>query len=249
MNLEKRLSSYPADRSPKNRPAFVGGMLAATGAAIFSLPGHANATIIYSGPLTDTASWNNSRTANNFSNRILNIGGGSFQFGGSHKLGFDGQSGGVHLTPYRFSDSVAFVGARSAKKLAKGSSVNSLLKFTNGNSKGALRSILASGILVYGSWSSGQPAYAGVKINGDYGWIELVYTTTGKTASNSPFPGSLEVLGWAYQNDGSAIAAGAVPPPGVSAVPEAGNTATALLLLACAGASLKTWKKRKRATA
>jgi len=64
MNLESQWSGYAASkRAPKNsigaRPAALGGLLAATGAAVFSLPSHANASIIYSGA-TETLTWNNS---------------------------------------------------------------------------------------------------------------------------------------------------------------------------------------------
>ena len=83
-----------------------------------------------------------------------------------------------------------------------------------------------------GTWTSGNPGYAGVKLaNGDYGWVKLEYTTTGTNGPNPPIPGSLELLGYAYENDGGSILAGQTSEPPVSGVPEAGNTTTALLLL------------------
>ncbi len=81
--------------------------------------------------------------------------------------------------------------------------------------------------------------------NGDLGYIELA---VGSTGGNDPtYPNELNVVGYAYNTGGGPIFTGELPP--AAPVPEAKNTATALLLLACAGGSLTTWRRRKQATA
>ena len=65
-----------------------------------------------------------------------------------------------------------------------------------------------------------------------YGWVEL-----SGTSSLNP---SITLEGWAYQNDGSKIAMGAVPEPQAAAL----ATGTALVLGA---AGLRAWRKRQAA--
>ncbi len=250
VNLESRWASYaitPRSAGNSSRFRILRGVLAPAGAAIFSLPGQANASIIYSGPLMDTARWNNSAgAAKNYQYLPLKIGGGTFRFGGSDYIGPSGQGAQAKLQPNGFpGDFIAYTGGRSVKKLAKGSLIDGGLLFSSHGIHDGLKSVLEAGALQYGQFISGKPAYAGVKLpDGDYGWIELEYTATGTKGSNAPYPGSVEVLGDAYQTDGGSIAAGDI---GVTGVPEASNTLTARLLLACAGASLAAWRKRSRA--
>ena len=75
---------------------------------------------------------------------------------------------------------------------------------------------------------NGQTSYLGIAFNAapgvtNYGWVEI----------NWDGMGALEVVRWAYEDDGSAIAAGAVPAPG----------AVGLLALAAGAAGVR----RKRA--
>jgi len=95
------------------------------------------------------------------------------------------------------------------KKLAKGSLISAQAFSPPSGGALALKHIGHSGALQTGTWTSGKAGYAGVKLsNGDYGWVELVYTTTGTKGPNSPYPGSLEVLGDAYATNGGPITAG-----------------------------------------
>jgi PEP-CTERM motif len=84
------------------------------------------------------------------------------------------------------------------------------------------------------------PAFFGIKVGGDYGWVEVKWGGT-----TGGLPTSLTLLGWAYETTaGAAIAAGDT---GLSTVPE---PSTALMGLLAAGAGgVLAWRKRRQVLA
>jgi hypothetical protein len=91
-----------------------------------------------------------------------------------------------------------------------------------------------------GHFNEGEPGFAGIKIGSDFGWMELKWSQG--SAPGNAIPGSLTLLGWAYETDpNTAIAAGDT---GVASVPE---PSTGLMGLLAAGAGgVLAWRKRRK---
>jgi hypothetical protein len=87
-----------------------------------------------------------------------------------------------------------------------------------------------------GTWAKSQPGFAGIKVGGDYGWVELKWG-----ASAGGLPNSITLLGWAYdETPGEAINAGQTVG---SAAPEPSTGLMALLATGCVGVA--AWRKRR----
>ena len=79
-----------------------------------------------------------------------------------------------------------------------------------------------------------------------YGWIELSYTVGGGIGPDPTQDPQVTIEGWAYDNTGARIHAGALPTP--TSTPEPGTlSASGLAALALGAAGLRRWRKKRQA--
>ncbi|GEM_PF-2649833 len=228
--------------------AVTGGMIAATGAAVFSLSSQANAAIIYE-HVNQTVPFN--------------VNGGVST--GTFHLNISSHSPGIVLKGYGYAGApyggVKAIGgnlltngaaSHAVKKLANGSAITAAGPFALASTAGApvfglpIRIKKGGGTDVSGSFPINASGYfIGFQAaNGDLGYIELSIGNDGN-GGDPNLPDSFTIKAFAVNTEsGQFIGAGELPP-----VPEASNTLAALLLLACAGGSLTSWRQRKQAVA
>jgi len=220
-----------SSKNNRSTPLIAGGMLAATGAALFSIPSSANASYVYvpvaNGQIILSAT---------SSAKVL-----SLNLPSNNHIELELNNFGGTGVAKAIEGKLLLNGSGNVQKLSLGQDINSgpnVKTVTNAN---ALLRLKTPGAAIKGSFktNAAKTYFAGFEsVNGNLGYIELA---VGSSAGN-PDPGvpnELTVSEYAYQT--GSITAGYAGP-----VPEASNTATALLLLACAGGSLTTWRRRKQ---
>ena len=231
--------------------------MAAAGAAVFTLPSHANAGIVYTPNVNETRTWANS-SATNSSRAAAN----GFTF-----VGFSNQTanpglGGVKAIA-TVNQAILLNNSGGVKKLKKGSSIGTaaFAGHSGANGQFFLKELNAADAVVKGTWSGdiSKQYYVGVK-NYDptshathFGYITLKFGNDGNTAPadgqgiDAAHPDSFTIVDYAFNNgpvgggQTSDLQAGVFSP-----VPEASNVVTALMLLACAGGSLTSWRRSKK---
>jgi hypothetical protein len=213
----------------------------ATGSAL-AMATSANASIIYSGPLSVTKSIPpvGGLATNVSSGASINLSTGVFAKPNAIDLAiFDRR---VIETSRRYSRASAIFFDSSAgnsalenaggnlQRLAFGAVISGLAgQFESGAAlKSRFRGTgVAAKSFSYGTWPNGGVGYAGFKLhNGDFGWLKL-----GWSGANN-FPDTINLYGWAVQTDRTAILAGDT---GVSSTPEPGTFGLALLAAGAAG--------------
>ena len=208
--LDLRLAAYAA---------------AGTAVAAAAVAPSAQATVVYSGPVSLTV-------PNNISGIYLNLVTGATGTSGSSVPGYD-------FNPYGSGGlSFFFTGANAG--LSQNGSSYALL--SNFDYVGPLSTfITGSTATTMANFRAGETGgYLGIKFLNeatgatDYGWVQL--STTGTTG----FPAT--ITGYAFQNDGTAIFAGAVPEPGT-------NAALAIGALALGAVGVRRWRQGKQVAA
>jgi hypothetical protein len=155
--------------------------------------------------------------------------------------GYKGVSGGYSSATHYYTTSIAYHrGYASPVKFAKGASIGDQYRFSYSPTTTAFQTPGYSGYYgTYGNYTSpnfGPKSYLGFATPGGYcGWLEATWDGT-----------DFQILSGAFQDDGSAIAAGDAG--ATDAVPEPSQVASSLLLLALGSAGVLANRRRKAAS-
>jgi hypothetical protein len=260
-NLRNQLERYSRSARPRvtlatikrqmgNWPAYA----AASGSAL-AMATSASAGIIYSGPISITASAPGSSTLGNASKnqRSFQLGiAPRFDISVAHDalsgVAFGGYSPSHKLPLLHETSPLTFKGSMVTYR---GHSVFNLKKLSFGDviSAGAGRfsggSVLKEDNVLFptktqrftfGEWVPNQPAFEGLRFatnlgQTDYGWAELKFGVNG-----NGLPDSVTLLGMAYNSSGGSITAGETPEPGTAV----------LMLLALGAAGVAVLRKQRQ---
>jgi hypothetical protein len=210
--LESRLAGYAALAT-----------VAIAGAAVTT----AEAVIIHSGPV-------NINVGNNIDGVYLNVVTGAFGTTAGAAPGWD-------INPYNNGAGLTFFGPTTPTGQGYLSGTGGVLRLTLGAAIGPAGTYTAGQVAGTNFQSFTGQSYFGFRFVNEalggainYGWVLI--ETTASASPNGGFPA--RILGYAYENNGGAIAAGAIPEP----------STTALLGLMAAGAlGVRQWRRRKAA--
>ena len=222
-SLQRRLTAYST--------------LAAAGACSIAAAPKAEASVVSSGPLSDSVTVSALGSYFNLT---------TFAFGSSFSAVSGGDTTAPVLNLWGTTASYSYLYPSSTtinRFVATTAASNIVLELTGGSVVGpgsnytTSRTGATGGPVTNGGWVGGTTGYFGVKfLSGtttDYGWVEAFLPTT-PTAANP-----IEILGAAYENTGAAIT---IP----NAVPEPGTVGA--LAMGALGSGAVAWRRRRKAT-